>query len=58
MINNDSLGKDLKAVRALLKDSYEFQQLERDSHETKGWINKKVNIACDNYLDPTNGTLG
>jgi len=41
--------------RTMLEDSYKFQQLERDCDETKGWINEKLKVACDDsYLDPTN----
>ncbi|GAB6021924.1 hypothetical protein CHUAL_006087 [Chamberlinius hualienensis] len=41
--------------RAMLDDSYQLQQFERDCDETKSWINEKLKFATDeNYLDPTN----
>ncbi|XP_026684497.1 spectrin alpha chain-like [Diaphorina citri] len=41
--------------RAILEDSYKFQQFERDCDETKSWVTEKLKFANDdNYLDPTN----
>ncbi len=41
--------------RVRLDDAYNFHAFDRDYDETKGWLNEKLKIACDdNYLDPTN----
>lgn len=41
--------------RAMLEDSFKYQQFERDYDETRGWIVEKLKNASDeSYMDPTN----
>ena len=48
--------QDKSAQRKIrLEDAFNYHQFDRDSDETKGWLNEKLKIAGDdNYLDPTN----
>ena len=45
--------------RAKLENSYRLQAFERDSDETKGWINEKLKFANDeSYLVGLRGRRG
>ncbi|XP_057290447.1 spectrin alpha chain, non-erythrocytic 1-like isoform X2 [Hydractinia symbiolongicarpus] len=49
------LAEQANERRTKLGDSAQYYQFERETDETKSWLNEKIKIACDeSYEDPVN----